>query len=67
MISDKLNTEYAHNMHGKVECKIQHVKSAMSKHPLQWDTLGDQIANCVYDSIKTFYSGYGADGFVNIK
>ena len=45
-----------HNMHGKVERKIQHVKVAMSKElekerlsVVQWETLGDQIANCVND------------------
>ena len=66
-VRNKLNTEYGiefetcpvggHNMHGKVERKIQHVKSSMSKHldnerysVIQWETLGNQIANCVNDS-----------------
>ena len=66
-IRHKLSTEYGiefetcpvggHNMHGKVERKIQHVKSSMSKHlnnerlsVIQWETLGDQIANCVNDT-----------------
>ena len=66
-IRNKLNTEYGiefetcpvggHNMHGKVERKIQHVKSSMSKRldnerlsVIQWETLGDQIANCVNDT-----------------
>ena len=41
-VRNKLNTEYGiefetcpvggHNIHGKVERKIQHVKSSMSKH-----------------------------------
>ena len=46
-----------HNMHGKVERKIQHVKQAMSKKLdqerlsiLQWETVGDQIANCINDT-----------------
>ena len=46
-----------HNMHGRVERKIQHVKDAMSKElhkdrlsPIQWETIGDQIANCVNDT-----------------
>ena len=44
-------------MHGKIERKIQHVKQAMSKEldkerlsVLQWETVGDQIANCVNDT-----------------
>ena len=67
-IKHRLNTEYGiefetcpvggHNMHGKVERKIQHVKSAMSNKQLenerlsviQWETIGDQIANCVNDT-----------------
>ena len=46
-----------HNMHGNVERKIQQVKAAMSKEinnqrltVIQWETLGDQIANCVNDT-----------------
>ena len=46
-----------HNMHGRVERKIQHVKDVMSKElhedrlsPIQWETIGDQIANCVNDT-----------------
>ena len=46
-----------HNMHGRVERKIQHVKDVMSKElhkerlsPIQWETVGDQIANCVNDT-----------------
>ena len=59
-IRHKLNTEHGiefetcpvggHNMHGKVERKIQHVKTAMSKQlenqrlsVMQWETSGDQI------------------------
>ena len=45
------------NIHGEVERKIQHVKVAMSKElekerlsVVQWETLGDQIANCVNDT-----------------
>ena len=66
-IRQKLNTEYGvefkacpvggHNMHGKVERNIQHVKTAMNKElehrrlsVIQWETLGDQIANCVNDT-----------------
>ena len=66
-IRHKLHTEYGvefeacpvggHNMHGKVERKIQHVKAAMNKElsnerlsVIQWETLGDQIANCVNDT-----------------
>ena len=66
-IKYRLNTEYGiefetcpvggHNMHGKVERKIQHVKSAMNKQldnerlsVIQWETIGDQIANCVNDT-----------------
>ena len=43
-----------HNMHGMIERKIQHVKQAMSKQldkerlsVLQWETIDDQMANCV--------------------
>ena len=36
-------------MHGKVERKTQHIKGAMNKSVIQWETLGDQIANCVND------------------
>ena len=46
-----------HNMHGRVERKIQYVKVVMSKDlekerlsVVQWETLGDQIANCVNDT-----------------
>ena len=46
-----------HNMHGKVERKIQHVKQVMDRElhkdrlsVLQWETVGDQIANCVNDT-----------------
>ena len=46
-----------HNMHGKVERKIQHVKQVMDRElhkerlsVLQWETIGDQIANCVNDT-----------------
>ena len=46
-----------HNMHGRVERKIQHVKDVMSKQlhkerlsPIQWETVRDQIANCVNDT-----------------
>ena len=66
-IRHRLNTEYGiqfetcpvggHNMHGKVERKIQHVKSSMEKHldnerlsVIQWETVGDQTANCVNDT-----------------
>jgi hypothetical protein len=66
-IKQKLHVEYGvefetcpvggHNMHGKIERKIQHVKQAMSKEldkerlsVLQWETVGDQIANCVNDT-----------------
>ena len=66
-IRQRLSVEYGvefetcpvggHNMHGKVERKIQHVKSAMNKElenerlsVIQWETLGDQIANCVNDT-----------------
>ena len=66
-IKQKLPVEYGvefetcpvggHNMHGKIERKIQHVKQAMSKEldkerlsVLQWETVGDQIANCVNDT-----------------
>ena len=66
-IKHRLNTKYGiefetcpvggHNMHGKVERKMQHVKSSMSKHlanerlsVIQWETLGDQTANCVNDT-----------------
>ena len=45
------------NMHGKVERKIQHVKQVMEKElhkerlsVIQWETVGDQIANCVNDT-----------------
>ena len=41
-------------MHGKVERKIRHVKESFSKHlfkerlsVIQWETLGDQIANSI--------------------
>ena len=41
-------------MHGKVERKIKHVKESFSKHLynnrlsiMQWETLGDQIANSI--------------------
>ena len=44
----------AHYMHGKVERKIKHVKESFSKHLqnnrlsiMQWETLGDQIANSI--------------------
>ena len=66
-IKQKLHVEYGveyetcpvggHNMHGKIERKIQHVKQAMSKELdqerlsiLQWETVGDQIANCINDT-----------------
>ena len=66
-IKQQLHVEYGvefdmcpvggHNMHGKIERKIQHVKQAMSKEldkerlsVLQWETVGDQIANCVNDT-----------------
>ena len=66
-IKQQLHVEYGvefdmcpvggHNMHGKIERKIQHVKQAMSKQldkerlsVLQWETIGDQIANCVNDT-----------------
>ena len=66
-IRQRLHVEYGvefescpvggHNMHGKVERKIQHVKQAMNKElnkerlsVLQWETIGDQIANCVNDT-----------------
>ena len=66
-IKHNLNTEYGidfdtcpvggHNMHGKVERKIQHVKTAMNKElsnkrlsVMQWETIGDQVANCVNDT-----------------
>ena len=44
----------AHYMHGKVERKIKHVKESFAKHLhnnrlsiIQWETLGDQIANSI--------------------
>ena len=44
----------AHYMHGKVERKIRHVKESFSKHLqnnrlsiIQWETLGDQVANSI--------------------
>ena len=44
----------AHYMHGKVERKIKHVKESFSKclnndrfSIIQWETLGDQIANSI--------------------
>ena len=44
----------AHYMHGKVERKIRHVKESFSKTMhnerlsiIQWETLGDQIANSI--------------------
>ena len=44
-------------MHGRVERKIQHVKEVMDRElhkerlsVLQWETVGDQIANCVNDT-----------------
>ena len=44
----------AHYMHGKIERKIRKVKRSLSKHfynhrlsILQWETLGDQIANSI--------------------
>ena len=66
-IKQRLHIEYGveyeacpvggHNMHGKVERKIQQVKQAISKSldkerlsPLQWETVGDQIANCINDT-----------------
>ena len=66
-IKQQLHVEYGvefdtcpvggHNMHGKIERKIQHIKQAMSKElekerlsVLQWETVGDQIANCVNDT-----------------
>ena len=65
-IRHRLNVEYGiefeicpvggHNMHGKVERKIQQAKVSMNKQfqnerlsVIQWKTLGDQIANCVND------------------
>ena len=63
-IGHKLSIEYGevclvggNNMHGKVERKVQHVKVAISKElenerlsVVQWETVGDQIANCVDDT-----------------
>ena len=66
-IKQQLHVEYGveydtcpvggHNMHGKIERKIQHVKQAMSKEldkeklsVLEWETIGDQIANCINDT-----------------
>ena len=44
----------AHYMHGKVERKIKHVKESFAKHLynnrlsiIQWETLGDQVANSI--------------------
>ena len=44
----------AHYMHGKIERKIKHVKESFAKHLhnhrlsiIQWETLGDQIANSI--------------------
>ena len=41
-------------MHGKVDRKIKHVKESFAKHLFndrlslkQWETLGDQVANCI--------------------
>ena len=45
-----------HNMHSKVERKIQQVKLSIDKQfqkerlsVILWETLGDQFANCVND------------------
>ena len=65
-VKHRLNVEYdiefdtcpvgGHNMHGKVERKIQQVKLSIDKQfqkerlpVIQWETLGDEIANCVND------------------
>ena len=66
-IKQQLHVEYGiefdtcpvggHNMHGKIERKIQHVRQALGKEldkerlsVLQWETVGDQIANCINDT-----------------
>ena len=63
-LTHKLSVEYgvefetapvgAHNVHGKVERKIQQIKKSFSKQMdgkrlsvLQWETLGQQVANSV--------------------
>ena len=45
---------HVHNVHGKVERKIQHIKNSIVKNihkerlsTLQWETLGIQIANSI--------------------
>ena len=65
-VKHRLNVEYdievetcpvgGHNMHGKVERKIQQVKLSIDKQfqkerlsIIQWETLCDQIANCIND------------------
>ena len=46
----------AHYMHGKVERKIRGVQESMTKtlqhnrlSMIEWETLGDEIANCAND------------------
>ena len=63
-LQQKLSVEYgidfttcpvgAHNVHGRVERKIQEIKKSMSSHVgnnrlsiIQWETLGQQIANSI--------------------
>ena len=63
-LTQKLSVEYgvefetspvgAHNVHGKVERKIQQIRKSLSKHMdgkrlsvLQWETLGQQVSNSI--------------------
>ena len=53
-VSYELSPVGAHYMHGKVERKIRHIRDSFSKtlqneklSNIQWETLGDQVANAI--------------------